>query len=87
MLPLGIEATVSSKRMLCNKGVYVANFVPVLLPSTCLNNYQKKMNRNKLVLVEWRKWIEKSLSSDAIQPLSCKSEEAAEVDEVYQLEY
>ena len=45
------------------------------------------MNRNKLVLVEWCKWIEKSLSSDAIQPLSCKSEEAAEVDEVYKLEY
>ena len=73
--------------MLCNKGVYVANFVPVLLPSTCLNNYQKKMNRNKLVLVEWCKWIEKSLSSDGIQPLSCKSEEAAEVDEVHKLEY
>ena len=87
MLRLGIEATVSSKRMLCNKGVYVANFVPVLLPSTCLNNYQKKMNRNKLVLVEWCKWIEKSLSSDGIQPLSCKSEEAAEVDEVHKLEY
>lgn len=67
--------------------MYVANFVPVLLPSTCLNNYQKKMNRNKLVLVEWCKWIEKSLSSDGIQPLSCKSEEAAEVDEVYKLEY
>ena len=67
--------------------MYVANFVPVLLPSTCLNNYQKKMNRNKLVLVEWCKWIEKSLSFDGIQPLSCKSEEAAEVDEVYKLEY
>ena len=87
MLRLGIEATVSSKCMSCNKGMYVANFVPVLLPSTCLNHYQRKMNRNKLVLVEWCKWIEKSLSSDAIQPLSCKSEEAAEVDEVYQLEY
>lgn len=87
MLRLGIEATVSSKCMSCNKGMYVANFVPVLLPSTCLNNYQKKMNRNKLVLVEWCKWIEKSLSSDGIQPLSCKSEEAAEVDEVHKLEY
>ena len=86
MLRLGIEATVSSKCMSCNKGMYVANFVPVLLPSTCLNNYQK-MNRNKLVLVEWCKWIEKSLSSDGIQPLSCKSEEVAEADEVYKLEY
>ena len=45
------------------------------------------MNRNKLVLVKWCKWIEKSLSPDGIQPLSCKSEEAAEVDEVYKLEY
>ena len=67
--------------------MYVANFVPVLLPSTSLNHYQRKMNRNKLVLVEWCKCIEKSLSSDGIQPLSCKSEEAAEVDEVYKLEY
>ena len=65
--------------------MYVANFVPVL--TSFLNHYQRKMNRNKLVLVKWCKWIEKSLSPDGIQPLSCKSEEAAEVDEVYKLEY